>query len=63
MKRTKNMLFRIAALAAAVALVIVGGYFERGYFWPASEILLIPLGIGWIAYKRKEEGHGRRKRV
>ena len=55
MKRTKNMLIRIAALIVAVALVIVGGYFERGYYWPAAEILLIPLGIGWIAYKRKEE--------
>lgn len=55
MKRIKNMLLRIAALAAATALVIVGGYLERGYYWPAAEILLIPLGIGWIAYKRKEE--------
>ena len=54
-KRTKMMLMRIAALAAAVAMVIVGGYFERGYYWPAAEILLIPLGIGWIVYKRKEE--------
>ena len=55
MKRTKNMLIRIAALIVATALVIVGGYLERGYFWPASEILLIPLGIGWIIYKRQEE--------
>jgi hypothetical protein len=54
-KRTKRMLMRIAALIVAVALVIVGGYFERGYYWPAAEILLIPLGIGWIAYKQKEE--------
>lgn len=49
------MLLRIAALAAATALVIVGGYLERGYYWPAAEILLIPLGIGWIIYKRQEE--------
>jgi hypothetical protein len=55
MKRTKNMLLRIAALIVATALVIVGGYFERGYYWPAAEILLIPLGIGWIVYKQKEE--------
>ena len=53
MKRTKNMLLRIAALAAAVALVIVGGYLERGYFAPAAETILIPLGIGWIIYKRQ----------
>ena len=48
-------LIRILILAAAVALVIVGGYLERGYYWPAAEILLIPLGIGWIVYKREEE--------
>ena len=54
-KQLLDMLLRIAALAAAVALVIIGGYYERGYYWPAAEILLIPLGIGWIAYKRKEE--------
>lgn len=54
MKR-KNMLLRIAALIVAVALVMVGGYYERGYFAPAAEILLIPLGIGWIVYKQKEE--------
>lgn len=54
-KRTKRMLLRIAALIVATALVIAGGYFERGYYWPAAEILLIPLGIGWIVYKRKEE--------
>ena len=47
-KRTKRMLLRIAALIVATALVVVGGYYERGYYWPASEILLIPLGIGWI---------------
>lgn len=55
MKRAKNMLLRIAALIVVTAMVIVGGYFERGYYWPAAEILLIPLGIGWIVYKRKEE--------
>lgn len=55
MKRAKNMLLRIAALIVATALVVVGGYLERGYYWPAAEILLIPLGIGWIAYKQKEE--------
>lgn len=55
MKRAKNMLIRIAALIVATALVIVGGYLERGYYWPAAEILLIPLGIGWIVYKQKEE--------
>ena len=49
------MLLRIAALIVVTALLIVGGYLERGYYWPASEILLIPLGIGWIAYKQKEE--------
>ena len=53
-KRTKATLWRIALLMVAVALIIVGGIHERGYYWPASEILLIPLGIGWIAFRRKE---------
>ena len=54
-KKTKHMLLRIAVLAAVTALVIVGGYLERGYFVPAAETILIPLGIGWIIYERREE--------
>lgn len=53
-KRNKDTLLQIALLAALTALIIVGGINERGYYWPASEILLIPLGIGWIAFRRKE---------
>ena len=53
-KQTKATLWRIALLMVAVALIIICGIHERGYYWPASEILLIPLGIGWIAFRRKE---------
>lgn len=53
-KQTKAMLWRIVLLMVAVALIIIGGIHERGYYWPASEILLIPLGIGWIIAKRKD---------
>ena len=53
-KRNKDTLLQIALLAVLTVLIIIGGIHERGYYAPASEILLIPLGIGWIAYKRKE---------
>ncbi len=53
-KRNKDTLLQIALLAVLTVLIIVGGIHERGYYWPASEILLLPLGIGWIAFRRKE---------
>ena len=57
-KRTKATLWRIALLMVAVALIIICGIHERGYYWPASEILLIPLGVGWIIAKRKDTPEG-----
>ena len=52
--RNKDTLWQIALLAVLTVLIIIGGIHERGYYAPASEILLIPLGIGWIAFRRKE---------
>lgn len=57
-KRNKDTLWQIALLAVLTVLIIIGGIHERGYYWPASEILLIPLGIGWIIYKRKDTPEG-----
>ena len=57
-KRNKDTLWRIALLMVAVALIIICGIHERGYYWPASEILLIPLGVGWIIAKRKDTPGG-----
>ncbi|MGI6721091.1 MAG: hypothetical protein ACOX4I_00820 [Anaerovoracaceae bacterium] len=56
-KRIKTNIFRVLLLTAVIALVIVGGIYERGYYWPASEVLLIPLGVGWIVCARKEKKH------
>lgn len=57
-KRNKDTLWQIALLAVVTALIIIGGIHERGYYWPASEILLIPLGVGWIIAKRKDTPEG-----
>lgn len=57
-KRNKETLLQIVLLTVLTALIIVGGIHERGYYWPASEILLIPLGIGWIIAKRKDTPEG-----
>lgn len=53
-KRNKDTLWQIVLLTVLTALIIICGIYERGYYAPASEILLIPLGVGWIAFKRKE---------
>ena len=57
-KQNRDTLLQIALLAVVTVLVIVGGIHERGYYWPASEILLLPLGIGWIIAKRKDATKG-----
>lgn len=57
-KRNKETLLQIVLLTVLTALIIAGGAHERGYYAPASEILLIPLGIGWIIAKRKDTPEG-----
>ena len=57
-KQNKDTLWQIALLAALTALIVIGGIHERGYYWPASEILLISLGIEWIIAKRKDTPGG-----
>lgn len=57
-KRNKETLLQIVLLTVLTALIIICGIHERGYYWPASEILLIPLGIGWIIAKRKDTPEG-----
>lgn len=57
-KRNKDTLLQIALLAVLTIFIVIGGIHERGYYAPASEILLIPLGIGWIVAKRKDTQEG-----
>ena len=51
--KNKDTLLCILLLILAVVMIIAGGAWERGYVWPAAEILLIPVGILWIIERRK----------
>lgn len=57
-KKTKEILGLAAVTIGAVALIVAGGIWERGYYWPASEVFLLPgVIVGYIAYQldRKEQ--------
>lgn len=69
-KKSRRYIYEsIALLALIVALIIVGGACERGYVWPASEMLVIPVGILLIVetwrttygIKKKKRHHERRQ--
>jgi hypothetical protein len=56
-KKAKEILWLTAVTIGAVALIVAGGIWERGYYWPESEVF-IGLGMtGYIGYRifRKEE--------
>jgi hypothetical protein len=51
--KNKDTLLCILILLIATLMIVFGGAYERGYFWPAAETMLIPLGILWIVERRK----------
>jgi hypothetical protein len=57
-KQTKEILWLTAVTIGAVALIVAGGIWERGYYWPAAEVFVGPgIIIGYITWRmdRKEE--------
>jgi len=56
-KETKQILWLTAVTIGAVALIVAGGIWERGYYWPAAEVFVGPVMAGYIGYRifRKEE--------
>ena len=52
-KKNKDTIKYMALTLLIVAVIIVGGARERGYFWPASELMILPLAVIFIIEKRK----------
>ena len=50
-KQTKKILWLIAVTIGAIALIVAGGILERGYYWPASEVFILPVMVGYIGYR------------
>ena len=50
-KKTKNILWLTAITIGAIALIVAGGIWERGYYWPASEVFILPVMTGYIGYR------------
>lgn len=40
----------VYVILAVAALIIIGGWWERGYVWPGAELLVVPL-LGLVAYE------------
>lgn len=56
-QKTKTVLKLTAVTIGAVALIVAGGVWERGYYWPASEVFIVLVMAGYIGYRifREEE--------
>lgn len=56
--KNKKTLWQIVGLIVVLALVIIGGRIERGYYAVASEPFLTAVWIAWIIYSRRvHNGH------
>lgn len=56
-QKTKTILKLMAATIGIVAIIVLGGIWERGYYWPAAEVFVGPgIIIGYITWRmdRKE---------
>lgn len=52
--KNKETMWLLGLLLVVATLVAIGGYIERGYFYPASELLIIPVGLLGICERRKK---------
>lgn len=60
----KKLLQRLALVFAVVAAIAIGFVMENGYWWPTSDVFVLPGGLVWagrmfyedrIRDKRREE--------
>lgn len=52
-RKNKETVGWMLILAFVTVLIIIGGINERGYYWPAGELVLIPVALLGIAERRK----------